>query len=88
MVDDRASLEALAVIGNRQTLDALRTKYPSLAAVPGIYLLPFLKLLGHIAGPESIEEICRTIEGKGAFVHEASLKERRNIYCAKQFTVC
>jgi len=74
-----ASLEALAVIGNRQTLDALRTKYPNLAEVPGIYLLPFLKLLGHTAGPESIEEICRTIEEKGAFVHEAAIDALTNI---------
>ena len=74
-----ASLEALAVIGNRQTLDALRTKYPNLAEVPGIYLLPFLKLLGHTAGPELIEEICRTIEEKGAFVHEAAIDALTNI---------
>jgi hypothetical protein len=64
---------------NRQTLDALRTKYPNLAEVPGIYLLPFLKLLGHTAGPESIEEICRTIEEKGAFVHEAAIDALTNI---------
>ena len=68
-----ASLEALALIGTRQTLDALREKYPDAAEVAGIYQQPFLKLLGHTAGPESIEEICRTIERKGEFVHEAAI---------------
>jgi hypothetical protein len=74
-----ASLEALAIIGTRQTLDALRAKYPDAAEVAGIYLQPFLKLLGHTAGPESIEEICRTIERKGAFVHETAIDALTNI---------
>jgi hypothetical protein len=74
-----ASLEALALIGTRQTLDALRAKYPNAAEVPGIYLQPFLKLLGHTAGPESIEEICRTIERKGEFVHQAAIDALTNI---------
>jgi hypothetical protein len=74
-----ASLEALAVIGNRQTLDALRGKYPEAAEVPGIYLLPFLKLLGHTAGPEAMEEICRTIGRKGSFVLETAIDALTNI---------
>lgn len=74
-----ASLEALALIGTRQTLDALRAKYPNAAEVPGIYLQPFLKLLGHTAGPESVEEICRTIEQKGEFIHEVAIDALTNI---------
>ena len=74
-----ASLEALALIGTRQTLDALRVKYPHAAEVPGIYLQPFLKLLGHAAGPESIAEICQTIEQKGEFIHEAAIDALTNI---------
>jgi|CZKY01.1.fsa_nt_gi HEAT repeat protein len=74
-----ASLEALALIGTRQTLDALRAKYPNAAEVPGIYLQPFLKLLGHTAGPESIEEICRTIEQKGEFIYEVAIDALTNI---------
>jgi hypothetical protein len=68
-----ACLEALALIGTRQTLDALRAKFPDAAEVPGIYLYPFLKLLGGTGGPESIEEICRTIERKGAPVYEVAI---------------
>jgi hypothetical protein len=68
-----ASLEALALIGTSQTLDALRAKYPNAAVVPGIYQQSFLKVLGGAAGPESIEEICRTIEQKGASVHEVAI---------------
>jgi len=68
-----ACLEALAQIGTRQTLDALRARYPDAAEVPGIYQQSFLKLLGGAAGPESIEEICRTIEQKGAPVHEVAI---------------
>lgn len=74
-----ASLEALALIGTRQTLDALRVKYPSASEVPGIYLQPFLKLLGHAGGPEAIEEICRAIEQKGDFIHEAAIDALTNI---------
>jgi len=74
-----ACLEALALIGTRQTLDALRAKYPNAAEVQGIYLQPFLKLLGHAAGPEAIEEICRTIEQKGEFIHEAAIDAVTNI---------
>jgi hypothetical protein len=74
-----ASLEALALIGTSQTLDALRGKYPDATEVPGIYLQPFLKLLGHTAGPESIEEICRTIERKGEFVYEVAVDAITNI---------
>ena len=47
--------------------------------MPGIYLQPFLKLLGHTAGPESIAEICRTIEQKGEFIHEAAIDALTNI---------
>jgi HEAT repeat protein len=74
-----ACLEALALIGTRQTLDALRAKYPNAAEVPGVYLQPFLKLLGHAAGPESIEEICQTIEQKGDFIHEVAIDAVTNI---------
>jgi hypothetical protein len=74
-----ASLEALAQIGNPGTLSALRAKYRDAADVPGIYLPPFLKLLGHTAGPESIEEICRTIEEQGEFIQEAAIDAVTNI---------
>ena len=74
-----ACLEALALIGTRQTLDALRAKYPQAEEVPGLYLQPFLKLLGHAAGPETMEEICRTIERKGEFIHEAAIDALTNI---------
>jgi HEAT repeat protein len=74
-----ACLEALALIGTRQTLDVLRSKYPKAAEVPGIYLQPFLKLLGHTAGPESIEEICRTIGQKGDFIYEVAIDAVTNI---------
>jgi hypothetical protein len=74
-----ACLEALALIGTPQTLAALRTKYPNAADVPGIYLQPFLKLLGHTAGPESIEEICRVIEQKGEFIYEVAIDAVTNI---------
>jgi hypothetical protein len=70
-----ACMEALALIGNRQTLDALRVTYPDAATVPGIYQQSFMKLLGGIAGPESMEEICRMIAGKrkGIPVYEISI---------------
>lgn len=68
-----ASLEALALIGNRQTLDALRPKFPDASEVPGIYMQSFLKLLGSTGGPESLTEISRAIERKGASVHEAAI---------------
>jgi HEAT repeat protein len=68
-----ACLEALALIGTCQTLDALRVKFPDAADVPGIYLQPFLKLLGHTAGPGAIEEICQTMKQKGEFVQEIAI---------------
>jgi hypothetical protein len=70
-----ACMETLALIGTRQTLDALRAKYPDAATVPGIYQQSFMKLLGGIAGPESMEEICRMIAGKrkGIPVYEISI---------------
>jgi hypothetical protein len=70
-----ACLEALALIGNRQILDALRVTYPDAASVPGIYQQSFMKLLGGIAGPESMDEICRMIAGKrrGVPVYEISI---------------
>jgi hypothetical protein len=74
-----AALEALAVIGTRSTLDALRAKYPDAAEVPGIYLPSFLKLLGHTGGPESMEEICRTVERKGKYAYEAAIDALTNI---------
>jgi hypothetical protein len=74
-----ACLEALALIGTRQTLDALRAKYANAAEVPGIYVQPFLKVLGHTAGPESIAEICRAIEQRGEFIHEAAIDAVTNI---------
>ena len=74
-----ACLEALALIGTRETLDALRVKYPDAAEVRGIYLQPFLKLLGHTAGPESIDEICRTIERKGSLVYRCAIDAITNI---------
>jgi HEAT repeat protein len=74
-----AALEALAAIGSRPALDALRRKYPDTAEVPGIYLLPFLKLLGRTSGPESFEEICRTMACKGGFVQEAGIDALTNL---------
>ncbi len=68
-----AALEALALIGNKQTLEALRGKFPDAAFAPGIYLQSFLKLLGGTGGPETIDEICRTVDRKGAGVHEAAV---------------
>jgi hypothetical protein len=70
-----ACMEALALIGTRQTLDALRAKYPDAATVAGIYQQSFMKLLGGIAGPESMDEICRMIAGKrkGIPVYEISI---------------
>jgi hypothetical protein len=68
-------MEALALIGHRQMLDALRVTYPDAATVPGIYQQSFMKLLGGIAGPESMDEICRMIAGKrrGIPVYEISI---------------
>jgi hypothetical protein len=68
-----ACLETLALIGTKQTLDALRPKYPDAAKVAGIYQQPFLKLLGGTAGPESIEEICRAMAQRGSSVWEVSI---------------
>jgi HEAT repeat protein len=68
-----ACLDTLAMIGTRETLSALRAKFPSAAAVPGFYLHPFLKLLGGTGGPEAIEEVCGTIRRKGASVYEVSI---------------
>jgi hypothetical protein len=74
-----AALEALASIGTKETLTAFRARYADAAVIPGIYLAPFLKLLGHAAGPESIEEICRIIEKKGEFIYEGAIDALINI---------
>jgi len=74
-----ACLEALALIGTKETLDALRAKYPEASDAPGIYLQSFLKLLGHTGGPESIDEICRTIERKGTGVYRAGIDAITNV---------
>ena len=68
-----ACLEALTLIGTRPMLDALRVKFPDAAEAPGIYLQPFLKLIGGVAGPESIDEVCRTIARKGPAVHATAI---------------
>ena len=70
---------------NPATLDALRAKYPNAAEMQGIYLQPFLKLLGHTAGPEWIEEICRTIEEKGEFIYEVAIDAVTNIALRNTF---
>ena len=84
-----ACMEALALIGNRQTLDALRAKYPDAATVPGIYQQSFMKLLGGIAGPEAMEEICRMIAGKrkGIPVYEISIDAMTRIAARCQLSV-
>ena len=74
-----AALEALAAIGTGETLRAFRAKYPDAADVPGIYLPPFLKLLGHTAGPEAMEEVCRVMEKKGEFIYEVAVDALLNI---------
>lgn len=81
-----ACMEALALIGNRQILDALRVTYPHAATVPRMYQQSFMKLLGGIAGPESMEEICRMIAGKrkGIPVYEISIDAMTKIALRSQ----
>jgi hypothetical protein len=83
-----ACMEALAFIGDRQTLDALRVTYPDTATVPGIYQQSFMKLLGGIAGPETMEEICRMIAGKskGVPVYEISIDAMTKIAVRHQLS--
>jgi hypothetical protein len=83
-----ACLESLAVIGNRQILNALRVTYPDAATVAGIYQQSFMKLLGGIAGPESMEEICRMIadKRKGVPVHEISIDAMTKIALRHQLS--
>ena len=69
-----ACLETLALIGTRETLDRLREKFPQAAAVPGMFLPPFLRLLGRFAGPEGSDEICRCAAARGASIHLAAIE--------------
>jgi len=68
-----ACLEALAQIGNRQSLEALRARFPDASQVPGIYLHSFVKLLGGTGGEETIAEICELMGSKGAPVYEVAI---------------
>jgi hypothetical protein len=68
-----ACLEALALIGGPEALDSLREEFPDAAAVPGLFLSPFLKLLGRTASPEGVDEICRAIVARGAEVYQPAI---------------
>ena len=81
-----AAFEALAQIGNKDALEALRKKYPDAALMQGFYLQPFLKLLGRVAGPESIEEICRTIQKRGELIHDVAIDAVQNIASRRNVT--
>ena len=68
-----ACLEALALIGTKESLDLLRPKFPAASGVFGLYLQPFLKFLGGTAGPEAIEEVCLVMEKKGAPIYPVAV---------------
>jgi hypothetical protein len=68
-----ACLDALALIGGPETLGPLREKFPDAVEVSGMFLPPFLKLLGRTAGPEGVDEICRAIAARGGEVLQPAI---------------
>lgn len=81
-----AGLETLALIGSSHTLDALRARFPDASSVNGLYLQPFIKLLGGVAGPEAVAEICRVIEKDGSWVYSVSIDALHRIAARNQLS--
>lgn len=79
-----ACVETLALIGTRETLEGLRDKFPEAAAAPGMFLPPFLRLIGRAAGPGEIEEICRCLTARGASIHSAGIEALTRIAARHQ----
>lgn len=82
-----ACLETLAIIGDRQTLDQVRVKFPQADMVPGIYLHSFLKLLGETGGEEVMDEVCAVLTSKGSTVYKAAIDALSRITARHKATV-
>ena len=68
-----ACLETLTIIGEQETLDTIRTRFPHATTVEGIYQPSFLKLLGNAGGVEVFEEICAVMTSQGNALYPVAI---------------
>jgi hypothetical protein len=82
-----ACMDTLALIGTAKTLAGLRVRFPVAGEVPGLFLRPFLKLLGTAGGAEELDEICAVIESKGPSVYAVAVDAASRIVARHSIAV-
>jgi HEAT repeat protein len=70
---DGACLEALAGIGNEQSLVAIRRRFPDLASLPDFLLVSCLKALGALGTDGEFEEVAALLTVRGPHLRPAIL---------------
>ena len=70
---DGACLEALAGIGNEQSLVAVRRRFPDLATLPDFFLVSCLKALGALGTDGDFEEVAALLAVRGPHLRPAIL---------------
>jgi len=70
---DGACLEALAGIGNEQSLVAIRHRFPELATLPDFFLVSCLKALGVLGTDGDFEEVAALLAVRGPHLRPAIL---------------
>ncbi|MGD0438002.1 MAG: HEAT repeat domain-containing protein, partial [Bryobacteraceae bacterium] len=70
---DGACLEALAGIGNEQSLAAIRRRFPELAALPDFFLVSCLKAVGALGTDREFKEVAALLTVRGSHLRPAIL---------------
>ena len=70
---DGACLEALAGIGDEQSLLAIRQRFPELAALPDFFLVSCLKAIGALGTASDAAEVARLLAVRGTHLRPAIL---------------
>ena len=68
-----ACLEALAGVGDEQSLTAIRRRFPLLTALPDFYLVSCLKAIGALGTPGEFAEVAGLLAVRGAHLRPAIL---------------
>jgi hypothetical protein len=75
-----ACLEALVGIRHQSSLDAIRRRFPELAALPDFYLASCLKAIGALGSAGEFEELASLLPIRGAHLRPAILSALLAIY--------
>ena len=75
-----ACLEALAGIGDEESLLAIRQRFPELAALPDFFLVSCLKAIGALGTASDAAEVARLLNIRGPHVRPAILAALLAIY--------